>query len=185
MRTYVPHVLGPLHFIWWIKAKHKPSTHQKCCFINFNLKQSGFTKMAISWTSIQEVLIGSIKSVNRDSRKEEKDENLRQSRRWFHCLQNHGLAVLPEHYWGLMVLAKTIFNNLYWSPLGLNLKSLYSILINSYQLWRNSHSFNFTISFFFTSEQCRKANIKHRSQTHRPWAVESCRNQTRKVSWEK
>ena len=91
MRTYVPHVLGALHFIWWIKTKYK-------------FWQSGFTKMAISRTSIQEVLKGGFKSANRDVRKEEIDENLRQSRRWFHCPQNRGLAALPEYDWGFMVL---------------------------------------------------------------------------------
>ena len=24
---YMAHVLGPLHLIWWIEAKNKPSTH--------------------------------------------------------------------------------------------------------------------------------------------------------------
>ena len=31
------HVLGPLHFIWWIEAKYKPSTHQELPYLNFDL----------------------------------------------------------------------------------------------------------------------------------------------------
>ena len=31
------HVLGPLHFIWWIGANNNPSTHQEPCFLNFEL----------------------------------------------------------------------------------------------------------------------------------------------------
>ena len=31
------HVLGPLHFIWWIEANYKPSTHQELCYLNFDL----------------------------------------------------------------------------------------------------------------------------------------------------
>ena len=31
------HVLGPMHFISWIEAKYKPSTHQELCYLNFDL----------------------------------------------------------------------------------------------------------------------------------------------------
>ena len=31
------HVLGPIHFISWIEAKYKPSTHQELCYLNFDL----------------------------------------------------------------------------------------------------------------------------------------------------
>ena len=31
------HVLGPMHFISWIEAKYKPSTHQELCYLNFEL----------------------------------------------------------------------------------------------------------------------------------------------------
>ena len=31
------HVLGPLHFIWWIEAKYKPSTQQELRYLNFDL----------------------------------------------------------------------------------------------------------------------------------------------------
>ena len=30
-------MLGPLHFIWWMEAKYKPSTHQELCYLNFDL----------------------------------------------------------------------------------------------------------------------------------------------------
>ena len=30
-------MLGPLHFIWWIEANYKPSTHQELCYLNFDL----------------------------------------------------------------------------------------------------------------------------------------------------
>ena len=31
------HVLGPFHFIWWIEAKYKPSTHQEFRYLKFDL----------------------------------------------------------------------------------------------------------------------------------------------------
>ena len=31
------HVLGPMHFISWIEAKYKLSTHQELCYLNFDL----------------------------------------------------------------------------------------------------------------------------------------------------
>ena len=34
---HVSRVLGPLHFIWWIEAKYKPSTHHKFCYLNFDI----------------------------------------------------------------------------------------------------------------------------------------------------
>ena len=33
----VAHVLEPMHFISWIEAKYKPSTHQELCYLNFDL----------------------------------------------------------------------------------------------------------------------------------------------------
>ena len=30
-------MLGPLHFIWWIEAKYRPSTHQEFLYSNFDL----------------------------------------------------------------------------------------------------------------------------------------------------
>ena len=36
-RSCLSHVLGPLHFIWWIESKYKPSTHQELCYLNFDL----------------------------------------------------------------------------------------------------------------------------------------------------
>ena len=37
LKSHDTHVLGPLHFIWWIEAKYKPSTHQELCYLNFDL----------------------------------------------------------------------------------------------------------------------------------------------------
>ena len=37
MRVRPSHVLRPLHFIWWMKANYKPSTHQELCYLNFDL----------------------------------------------------------------------------------------------------------------------------------------------------
>ena len=80
----------------------------------------------------------------------------------------------------LMVLLKIVFNNLDWSHWNPKLfcSGAFSqkFIFNSDHFWPNSHLFNFSI---------QKNNIIHKSQTHRPRAVESCRNQTRKVSWEK
>ena len=49
MSKKVSHVLGPLHFIWWIEAKYKPSTHREFCYLNFDLtkwvhKNGNFSK---------------------------------------------------------------------------------------------------------------------------------------------
>ena len=55
---HLPHVLGPLHFIWWMEAQYKPSTHQEFRYLNFYLtkwvrKNSDFSKIIKATRSAQ------------------------------------------------------------------------------------------------------------------------------------